>query len=115
MSIRKQEKEREEFLEVVAEKYDELRQWREKNPEASYDEIAGQVTPRRRELMGKLMVQLACHQGEGVEGKPCPECGGLVKYKGRSKRDVEHLEGGTALQRAYYYCVHCESGFFPPG
>ncbi len=32
MSIGKQEKEREEFLEVVAEKYDELRQWREKNP-----------------------------------------------------------------------------------
>lgn len=49
MSIRNQEKERAGFLEAVAEMYNELRQWREQHPEASFDEIAGQVTPRRRE------------------------------------------------------------------
>ncbi|MDX1522554.1 MAG: hypothetical protein R3264_13080 [Anaerolineae bacterium] len=116
MSIPNQEKERAGFLEAVAEMYDELRQWREKHPEASFDEIAGQVTPRRRELMGHLMGQLACQHGAGeaVEGLPCPDCGGVMIYKGRPKRDVAHLEGETRLERAYYYCVHCESGLFPP-
>ncbi len=33
--------------------YEELRLWRDAHPEASFDEIASQVTPRRRELMGE--------------------------------------------------------------
>jgi hypothetical protein len=117
MSKPNQEKEREAFLEAMAKQYDELCQWREKHPEASFDEIAGQVTSRRRELMGKLLSQLACHHGDGeeVEGLPCPDCGGVMLYKGLQKRDVIHLEGETALERAYYYCVHCERGLFPPG
>ena len=117
MSNPNQEKEREAFLEATAKQYDELRQWREKYPEASFDEIAGHVTSRRRELMGRLLGQLACHHGDGeaVEGLPCPDCGGMMIYKGTPKRDVVHLEGETGLERAYYYCVHCESGLFPPG
>ena len=117
MSKRKEEKEKGAFLEAVAKQYDELRQWREKQPAASFDEIAGEVTSRRRELMGTLLGQLACHHGDGeeVEGLPCPDCGGEMIYKGRPKRDVSHLEGETALERAYYYCVQCESGLFPPG
>ena len=109
------EKEREVYLAAVAEMYDELRRWREKHPEASIDEIAGQVTPRRRELMGHLMKQLARQQGDGevIEGLPCPDCGGQLIYKGRPKRGVGRLEGETELERAYYYCAQCEDGFFP--
>jgi hypothetical protein len=40
MSKPNHEKEREAFLEAMAKQYDELRQWREKHPEASFDEIA---------------------------------------------------------------------------
>ena len=117
MSKARQGKEREAFLEAMGKQYDELRQWREKHPEANFDEIAGQVTFRRRGLMGQLLGQLACHHGDGevVEGLPCPDCGGEMIYKGRPKRDVSHLEGETAIERAYYYCVHCERGLFPPG
>ena len=111
------DKEREEYFAVMAEMYEELRGWREKHPGASIDEIAGQVTPRRRELMGQLIKQLAQQHGDGevVEGLPCPDCGGLMIYKGNPKRGVAHLEGETALERAYYYCAQCESGLFPPG
>lgn len=111
------DKEREEYLAAVAEMYDELRCWREKHPWASIDEIAGQITPRRRELMGQLMKQLAWQHGDGevIEGMPCPDCGGVMIYKGRPKRAVIHLEGETGLERAYYYCAQCEDGFFPPG
>ena len=111
------EKEREEYLAVAAEMYDELRRWRENHPEASIDEIAGQITPGRRELMGQLLKQLARQHGDGevLEGLICPECGEPMIYKGKPKREVIHLEGETGLERAYYYCTQCEAGLFPPG
>ena len=117
MSLAHQEKEQAEFLQAATEMYEELRCWRGKHPEASFDEIAVQVTPRRRELMGRLMAQLACQYGDGeaIEGLICADCGEAMIYKGKSGRDVEHLEGATGLGRAYYYCTQCEAGFFPPG
>ena len=117
MSLAHQEKERAELLQMATEMYEELHWWRAKHPGASFDEIAAQVTPRRRELMGRLMAQLACQYGDGaaIEGLACPDCGEAMIYKGESGRGVEHLEGATALGRAYYYCAQCEAGLFPPG
>lgn len=117
MSQAKEEKERAEFLQAATEMYEELRRWRRKHPGASFDEIAAQVTPRRRGLMGKLLAQLASQHGDGeeVEGLRCPDCGEAMSYKGKMRRDVEHLEGESKIGRAYYYCVQCEAGLFPPG
>ena len=117
MSQRKEEKEKEEFLSWAGEMYAELRAWRRQHPEASFDEIAGQVTPRRRALMGQLLGQLAIQHGDGevIEGLSCPECGQEMRYKGKPKRGIEHLEGETKLERAYYYCAQCEAGLSPPG
>ena len=113
----KLEKERAEFMEAASGMYDELRQWRGKHSGASIDEIANQITPKRRELMGQLLVQLACQYGDGevVEGVNCPECGGAMSYKGKPSRDVIHKEGEEELARSYYYCAHCKVGIFPPG
>lgn len=95
-----------------------LRKWREGHPQASYDELAAQVTVRRRRLMGQLLQELAS-QGAGEEmalGVRCEECGQEMRYKGSFKRGVVHyLEGETELERAYYVCGECQSGFFPPG
>ena len=117
MSQPNSNKEREEYLAAAADMYDQLCQWREQHPKANIDEIAGQVTPRRRELMGQVLKQLARQHGDGevVEGLVCPECGGAMIYKGTSKRGIAHLEGEVALGRAYYYCARCETGLFPPG
>jgi len=95
--------------------WDELYEWREQHPEASFDEIAGQVSPRRRVLIGQMLGQLACQHGDGevVEGVTCWKCGAAMSYKGKPTREIEHLEGETELVRAYYYCADCESGLFP--
>ena len=97
--------------------YDELYQWRERHPEASFDEIGHQVTPRRQELMGELMIQLALQHGSGeaVEGLVCEEIGQELTYKGQSEREVEHLEGEARIKRANYHGAHCAGGIFPPG
>jgi hypothetical protein len=117
MSMPNLEKERAEFMAGVAEMYDELRQWRAKHPKASFDELAAQVTPRRRALMGQLLGQLAGQHGDGevVAGLVCPECGRGMSYKGKPEREVIHKEGESELRRAYYYCAQCETGLFPPG
>jgi hypothetical protein len=111
------EKEQAEFMATVAEIYEELRQWRADHPGASFDEIAAQVTPRRRELRGQLLAQLAGQHGDGgvIEGLACPECGQAMSYKGTPRREVLHKEGTTELVRAYYYCAQCKAGLFPPG
>ena len=95
----------------------ELQAWRDAHPEASFDEIANQVTPRRQALMGKLLAALARQHGDGVEvaGIACEVCGQALVHKGQPMREVGHLEGKSELQRAYYYCPHCSSGVFPPG
>jgi hypothetical protein len=94
----------------------ELGAWRETHPDASLDDIAAQVTVRRRKLMGELIAELACQNGNGValEGVNCPECGQRMVYKGGQARTVEHSEGEINLTRAYYYCPACRRGFFPP-
>jgi hypothetical protein len=112
-----QEKDRAEFMKAASEMYEELRQWRAEHAGASIDEIAEQITPKRRELMGHLMVQLAGQHGDGevIEGVRCPKCGEAMSYKGKPSRDVIHKEGAEALRRSYYYCARCQAGLFPPG
>lgn len=111
------EQNRERLIAGLEEMYEELYAWREAHPEASFDEIAEQVTPRRQKLMGELLAQLALQHGSGVgvEGLACERCGRALVYKGEPPREVEHLEGETELRRAYYHCPHCETGVFPPG
>jgi hypothetical protein len=43
---------------------------------------------------------------------PCP-CGGSAKYHGRHEKTFESVLGPLHLQRAYYHCEQCESGFCP--
>lgn len=117
MSQTNPEKERAEFMKAASEMYEELRQWRAKHTGASIDDIAAQITPKRRELMGQLLVQLACQHGDGevIEGMNCAECGEAMSYKGKPSRDVIHKEGEERLERSYYYCARCQAGLFPPG
>jgi hypothetical protein len=116
-SQRQKGQDKKRLQDAFEEMYEELHEWREKHPEASFDEIANQVTPRRRELMGELLELLAGQHGSGEvpEGVVCEKCGAVMEYKGEPERDVGHLEAETRLSRAYYNCPHCEGGVFPPG
>lgn len=117
MSRKQQEESKERLLAQFEAMYEDLYEWREAHPEASFDEIANQVTPLRRKLIGELLGQLARQAGSGqvAEGVGCEVCGEPMEYKGEPQRDVEHLEGESDLKRAYYYCARCEGGIFPPG
>jgi transposase-like protein len=104
-----------EFLQAAAMMYKRLHKWRSQNLDASFDEIADQVTPQRRELVGVLLKQLAEQADEKVHAPHCEQCGQEMVYKGTPGRGVVHSEGEAGLEWAYYHCPDCESGLFPPG
>ena len=116
-TVEQTERERQAFQQLAAELYDEMHRWRAEHPEASLDEIIQQAALRRRQLMALWVEQLACQHGTGeaAAGLRCEKCGGPLVYKGRSRRQVEHIEAEIGLNRAYWYCPHCEGGVFPPG
>jgi hypothetical protein len=116
-SDERKEQDKQGLLAEFARMYEELYQWRAEHPQASFDEIANQVTPRRQELMGALISQLALQHGSGevAAGFSCERCGQAMVYKGKPERGVEHLEGEARFHRAYYHCTHCQGGIFPPG
>jgi hypothetical protein len=90
--------------------------WRKAHPDATMDEIVARVTPRRRELMGQLIEELATLESEEAEAEvPCPICGQMAEFRACQTRQVIHFEGDSTLGRRYYYCPRCERGFFPPG
>jgi hypothetical protein len=43
---------------------------------------------------------------------PCA-CGGSARYHGRHSKTFESVLGPLHLQRAYYHCEQCQSGFCP--
>lgn len=104
------------FLQEAEAMYEELQAWREEHPEASFDEIASQVTPRRRKLMGELLEQLVRQHGDGSYAEAtCPTCGEAMEASGQRRRRIVHSEGEADLERAYHHCPECGRGFFPPG
>jgi hypothetical protein len=110
-------KQQAQFLADAAAMYEELTAWRAVHPEASFDEIADQVTVKRQALMGELLRTLAEQPGRGIllAERTCPACGGVLHYKGEKQRTVLHAEGTARLERGYHHCDQCGHGFFPSG
>ena len=62
-----------------------------------------------RALEQRLNADTSDHAGPEL---PC-SCGGHAPYHGRHEKTFESVLGPLRLQRAYYYCAQCESGFCP--
>ena len=46
------------FMQEAERMYEQLEEWYDKHPEASFGEIEAEARKRRRELMGKTLAQL---------------------------------------------------------
>jgi hypothetical protein len=62
-----------------------------------------------RALEQRLNADTSDHAGPAL---PCP-CGGAAQYHGRHGKTFESVLGPLHLERAYYYCARCQSGFCP--
>ena len=62
-----------------------------------------------RALEQRLNADLSDHAGPQL---PC-RCGGVAEYHGRHHKTFESVLGPLHLERAYYHCAQCQSGFCP--
>jgi hypothetical protein len=60
-------------------------------------------------LEQRLNADTSDHAGPEL---PCP-CGEPALYHGRHQKTFESVLGPLHLERAYYHCAHCRSGFCP--
>ena len=60
-------------------------------------------------LEQRLNADTSDHAGPEL---PC-SCGGAAQYHGRHQKTFESVLGPLHLERAYYHCAQCESGFCP--
>lgn len=106
------------FMKEAERMYEQLEEWYDKHPEASFGEIETEARKRRRELMGKALAQLVNGRDGGVQvdAPRCRQCDAEMEFEGYRKWGVHGLEGESELERAYYVCPHCEGEtVFPPG
>jgi len=46
--------------------------------------------------------------------RTCPLCGSQLRNKGKRNKRVVTLRGETEIERNYYHCETCQTGYFPP-
>lgn len=106
------------FEKAAGKMFEEMEEWYDAHPNATFEEIEQQVREKRRELMGKGLSILVNGRstGQQVEAPLCPRCGGKMKFAGYRRKEIWGLEGKSRLERAYYVCAQgCGEAFFPPG
>ena len=106
------------FLEAAQRMYDQLEDWYDEHPQASFGELEAEARQRRRELMGTTLAQLVNGRDTGgqIEAPKCNACGAAMEFEGYRQWTIHGLEGDSTLERAYYVCPHCKGEtLFPPG
>lgn len=91
--------------------------WDEENRAPNLTQIEDEILTLRRQ-MGKEMLSVVVAGQEAsqpAKNPKCPHCGAEMRNKGQKEKTVESRVGGLELERGYYYCARCQSGFFPPG
>jgi hypothetical protein len=105
------------FLEKAKQMYDDLEDWYNQHPDASFGEIEAETRRLRRELMGEGLAILINGRDTGyqLQAPLCAACEEAMEFKGHRAWGISGLEGETRLMRAYYVCPNCEGEtLFPP-
>ncbi len=114
--MKSREERKAELMVYFEQKADELLDWQEKQGATDLWTIEELVEQAGRAVQGKLVESLVESQQPGLSvTEKCPTCGGRLEYWGERRRDLETSVGPINLNRPYYYCRHCQVGFFPSG
>jgi hypothetical protein len=116
--IKSREQRRAAFMEKAGEMYDEMEDWYDEHPEASFGEIEARIRRERRKMMGETVRILVNERDRGyqIDAPKCEQCKGEMEFEGYRGWTVRGLEGDTRLKRAYYVCPNCKGEtVFPPG
>ena len=114
--MKSREERKAELMAYIEQKADELLDWQEQQGTTDLWTMEEMVEQIGRAVQGKLVETLVESQQRGLSvTETCPTCGGRLEYWGERRRDLETSVGPINLNRPYYYCRHCQVGFFPSG
>jgi len=66
-----------------------------------------------RQVKASILAGLVGNAPGTPAGDTCPQCGGKLKAKGKRRKWVLTQAGEVQVERDYYYCEQCKTGFFP--
>jgi Zn finger protein HypA/HybF involved in hydrogenase expression len=79
------------------------------------EEIVNELKFELTGLLVESVIEVQASRQPGP-GPKCEGCGQEMRYKGEKGRPaIVTSQGEIELERSYYYCPRCKSGFFPPG
>ena len=79
-------------------------------------EIEDAALDIRKQVSQDVTASLTQHESQSVEvDAHCPECQQVARYKGKKTKWVKTRSGEIPVERAYWYCPDCRTGFFPTG
>ena len=105
------------YLQEAEALFDELMEWDEETQEPDLTQIEEKILELRKRFGERLAQQVIMRQEERQPSAKviCPRCGGEMDPKGLKGNRIETRIGNLEIARGYYYCPHCQQGFFPPG
>ena len=91
--------------------------WDEETEAPNLGQLETEILKLRQAFGEELLEDVVTNQEQvrPVPGPRCEQCGQEMSYKGQKGKEVVSLAGETRIERGYYYCRVCGSGFFPPG
>ncbi|MBZ0104463.1 MAG: hypothetical protein K8H84_02425 [Sulfuricella denitrificans] len=80
----------------------------------SMSEMEDLVGEFELEVRQSLMQEMVA-DSQQTQSDLCERCGGKLRYKGKKPKRVVTLRGEVTVERDYYQCESCSTGYFPPG
>lgn len=113
---RRVEEVRQELELEISRAIEELVAWERERGTANLSEMEEKVLAIRQRLGQGMLAAVIADQEARQPAEPprCEHCGAEMRYKGQKETTIESLVGEVKVERGYYYCARCESGFFPP-
>src|SRR5690349_15976813 len=79
-----------DWLELAKQVYQEVDEWRAKNPKVTFNEIEHEVAEKLFDLRAKMLEELALKSASAdmsnrpaEERIPCPQCGRKLRHRGK--------------------------------
>ena len=77
------------------------------------NEIEQAALKAGQEMKARVLAGLVANTPRASADESCAGCGGKLKYKGKRAKWVLTQAGEVQVERDYYYCEQCKTGFFP--
>ncbi len=83
------------------------------NPPRTLDEIEQAALKAGQRVKASVLAGLVANAARTTASDTCPHCAGKLKAKGKRAKWVLTQAGEVQVERDYYYCERCKTGFFP--